>query len=592
MKITRFMKKPPNYSIPCFMIACALSGLAGSSMNAAVPVINAEDGEFVEQDDTISLEAYNVTADRIEDFGLRVGWETYSGKQANLATMWFSTYAPRILAVLPNTAATRAGLQPGERILKSEGRSTVGGLFSTGKFGAWKKIQKNKWAKVAAGKKDVTWTLEIESPKTKVVRTVKLVVPTPTPHWGSAVWHQPEDRSPSIVPETGPLADCSRAILDHGIWTMVAVGLVAPRILETYFGDMIPPDEAPNGYEWHIGGGREGRHQMLVTQFRGQTDILLHAGSALSGHHTYLTSPSGVLTKAWRWARGKLTELSADEARVGFEHEVDLWSTKVMSGSGRWPFEVVPGHDPNAIFAVLAETEGKPVKVVAPPLAAEFLKLRSANEAERMLFTDAYNKLGAESDHWAYTESSHGIEDNRLLMTRVDPSQPKGEHCVLLSIDGKPPTVAETQQWRDDDGDTVKPLGEVPHLTEIVNLQDLRILKNEGAAIVFEAPMKADNPDFPAERFQALFHVNKDCRGFEAITVKLRNTFRVAGVVKVTEAGFEMHFQLLEKDKVNIPQPVWLKVGGGGRLLFMKMSHSVEATRTNFQRVEPYIGPN
>lgn len=582
----KFLDRPITISL----IAFASIGLVG-------PIPGAENDDeanedVVAQSDILSLEAYNVTADRIEDFGLRVDWETYSGKQANPATMWFSTWAPRIRAVLPNTAAARAGLQPGERILKSEGRSTVGGMFSSGKFGAWKKTQKNLWAKVAAGEKNVTWTLEIESPRTKTVRTVKLVVPTPPPHWGSAVWHQPEGRNPSKMPETGPLADCSRAILDHGIWTMVAGGMVAPRTLETYFGQKISPDEAPNGYRWHIGNWGEGRHQMLVTQFRGNTDILLHATSAVSGARIYLTSPSGVLAKAWRWGRGKPIEISADEAKIGFEHEVDLWSTKIVRSTGRWPFEVQPGYDANAIFAVLAAKDGKPVKVVARPLAAEFLKLRSANETERMLFTDAYDQLGRESNRWAYTETSHGIVDKRVLMTRVDPSRSEDERCMLLSIDGKPPTLTEEQQWRDDGGDIVKPLGEIPPLVNIVDFQDLRILKDEISAVVYEAAMKRDNPDFPAEKFRATFRVNKNQRGFENITVGLRKAFRVAGIVKVTEAGLEIRFQLNESAGATAPQPVWLRMGGGGRILFKKMSRSIETNRTDFKQVESYSNPN
>ena len=46
--------------------------------------------------------------------------------------------------------ALKVELKPGERILKSDGRSTVGGMFSTGKFGEWSKSQKKKWAEDAA----------------------------------------------------------------------------------------------------------------------------------------------------------------------------------------------------------------------------------------------------------------------------------------------------------------------------------------------------------------------------------------------------------------------------------------------------------
>jgi hypothetical protein len=281
-------------------------------------------------------------------------------------------------------------------------------------------------------------------------------------------------------------------------------------------------------------------------------------------------------------------EISAAEARVGFEHELDLWTTKVAKVSPRWPFEVKPGYDPNAIFAALAPRDAAPVpRAVAPRRhAEEFLKLRPANEAERALFAEAYAKLGAESDSWAYTETSHGIEDRRTLVTRVDPSKPEAERSALLSIDGRPPTPAEVEQWRHDGGDVPKPLGEIPPLASVVDLKELRIQQDENAVVVFELPLRRDSADFPAEKFQALFRVNKARRAFEEIAVKQRESFRVGGVVKVTDAGMELRFRTLEPALA--PQPVRLKVGGGVRVLLVKFSRSFEASRTDFTRVVPF----
>lgn len=540
-------------------------------------------------DAIVSLAAYNVQADRIEDFGLRVESETYSGKQANLATLWFSTYAPRISVVLPHTAAAKAGLKPGERILKSEGRSTVGGLFSTGKFGHWHKTQAKKWAEVAAGKKNVTWTLEVESPGTRAVRTVDLVVPSLRPCWGASVWQKPGDRSSARVTEPGPLAARSQAVLDHGINAMVTAGLVAPTILETVFGRKIPPDEAPNGFAWQFDHGREGMHRIVVTQFRGRTDIVLQMGSPAAGFRIYLTSPSGKLEQAWQWRRGKLIEDTSAETLIGFEHEVALWSTKVVNGTGRWPFEIVPGYDADAIFAVLAPTSAKPAANVARPLAATFLMLPPATDAEQALFAEAYGKLGADHDRWAYTETSRRIEDDRVVVTRVDPSQPEDRRCRLLSLDGRIPTIAEAKQWRDDGGDLVKPLAETPPLASLVDFKDLRVLRDEAEATVFELPIRSDNETFPTEKFQALFRVDKTQRAFAEITVSLRDTFRVAGLVKVTDAGLAIRFATL--DPTLAPQPVHLSMGGGIRVLLVRFARSFEATRTDFVPAAPSDAP-
>jgi len=121
---------------------------------------------------------------------------------------------------------------------------------------------------------------------------------------------------------------------------------------------------------------------------------------------------------------------------------------------------------------------------------------------------------------------------------------------------------------------------------DVVDFKDLRIFQDETAAVVFELPMRGGNADFPAEKFQARFRVNKTSRSFEDITVKQRDSFRVAGVVKVTDAGMVVHFQTL--DLSLSPQPVLLKMGGGVRVLLVKFSRSFEATRTDFKRVVPF----
>ena len=585
------------------LLALAAPLISAAAEPAATAQVAPPAEEGAENDETISLAAYNVKADRIEDFGLRVRGEPYplTARRLGVTTIWFAKFAPLITAIMPNTAAAKAGLQPGERILKSDGKSTVGGPFSTGKFGQWHKNQQKKWAEVAAGKTNVTWTLEIETPVTKAVRTVQLVVPTPPPHWGASVWQAPAGRAPSAVAEPGPLAERSRAILDNGI----------ARLLEwplsSVAGDQVTPGSEPTatGYEWHV----DQKHRIVVTQFRGRTHVFFETATPATGRRIYLTSPSGALEKAWRWTRreniarmkAKTPELAAKagevpvgdaEVRAGFEHELDLWTTNVGKFSARWPFEVKPGYDPNAIFATFATRNVAPAAsaTVARPLAADFLKLPPATEAQRAIFAEACGKLGAEPDRWAYTETSRGLEDKRVIVTRVDPSKPEAGRCVLLSIDGKAPTPAEAQRWRDDGGNLPKPLGDLPPLADLVDLKDMRIHREEPASVVFELPMRGGNADFPAEKFQALFRVNKAYRSFDDITVKLRDSFRVAGVVKITEAGLQARFQTL--DPAHPPQPVLLKAGGGVRILLVKLSRDFETTRADFQRVQPYVEPD
>lgn len=559
-----------------------LGALVFAAAGLMIPCQGAETAEEDKDDDDgedlVMLSAYNVKADRIEDFGVRV-WGTtyYRGPEK---TFW-PKFMPMISAIVPNTAASKAGLKPGEYIIRADGQSMRQGLFSMGK---WRKTQAKKWAEVNSGKKNVTWTLELQSPATKATRTVKLVVPTPPPHWGASTWRAPEGRTPSVVTEPGPLAERARTIFDNGVWALL------DWRFERVLGLRFAPGEEPTGYEWRIGNRQEGLHRIFVTQFRGHTDVFLETSSRATGSRIYLTSPSGALEKAWHWPRkGKSGEAPLEEAREGFEHELDFWTTKVEKVSARWPMEVKPGFDANAIFAT-AMMKGNSPAPVERPLAEQFLKLPPATEAQQAMFSDAYGKIGAEQDRWAYTETFRGVENKRVTMMRVDPSKPEAERCVLLTVDGKPPTAEDIQRWRDDGHDSPKALSSLPPLTSIVDLKDLRVFKDETAAVVFELPIRSGNAEFPTEKFQALFRVNKTYRSFEDITVKMRESFRVAGVVKVTEAGLSARFQTL--DPAHPPQPVSLKGGGAVRIVLVKLSRDFEATRTNFKRVQPYVEPD
>lgn len=110
--------------------------------------------------DVTLLPALNASAGRIEDFGFRVS----PGYEPARSSFFNRVYTPVVDVVLPNTAASRAGLEPGDRIVSSDGAPTASGSFSLKK---WRRIQESKWAAVARGDSDVTWTLLVESATTQ-----------------------------------------------------------------------------------------------------------------------------------------------------------------------------------------------------------------------------------------------------------------------------------------------------------------------------------------------------------------------------------------------------------------------------------------
>ncbi len=329
-------------------------GLAAWLGAAEVPEAN--DRPEDPDGDVTTMAAFNVKDDRLEDFGFRVS-PAYDVKRSSRLV---PRYTPVVDVLLPNTAATKAGLRPGDRIVSSDGKSTASLIFSPKK---WRETQDKKWKDVAAGDRHVTWTLEVEGAGTTDVRKVVLVVPTPSPHWGATTWQEPEDRKPATVTETGPLAERAKSILDNGLWILLRASYV--RAFN------FPINEADPFflcYQWTQWDGPAG-HRIYVSQVRGHTDIIFEAISremttsdskaapngsptrALASATTvfavdsraFLTTPSGELVKAWRIATPtRQFEISAAEAQEEFEREKDFWLTRIGKVSPRWPLGLLP----------------------------------------------------------------------------------------------------------------------------------------------------------------------------------------------------------------------------------------------------------
>jgi hypothetical protein len=525
----------------------------------------AQSSEHPLEDVTI-LPPFSVKGERMEDLGIR-----FSG-QVGIPT---SNNRLMVAEVFPNTAAAKAGLRPGEWIDKIDGKS-VG--FATILSVGFKpqKLQERLWAELERGKKSVTLTMEVRAPNAKETRTVKLVLPSPPPHWGSDKWAPPEGRTPAVVSEPGPLAALAREVMDNGIWTSAY--------------------EHP-GYELRIVQPDRG-HRITVTQRAGKTEIRLEQLSAATGRSVFITSPAGALESGWCYPPGKKKPLDdPEELRAQFEAEMDFWLHKVGRVTGRWPFEALSGE--TAVIsssASLLHSSIRPsqatnsVEKGNARLAESFLKLPAATAEQKALFSDALGKIGLDADVWAFTETTRSPFDDHVTTVRFDPSKPPEQRSVLLKVDGKDPKPVFLQQWSKEDHAPLPGLGDLPPLASVVDLNDVRVYADETAAVVFELAVKASNADFPAEKFQARFRVNKTTRGFEDFSVKLREPMRVGGVAKVTDAGLEARFQTL--DPALAPQPVALKMGGGVSVLLVKVSRAFELTRTDFKRVVPFEEPS
>ena len=417
--------------------------LPGPAFAAAAPA--GDDEERV-----VRLDAYDFTDSALEDFGLQV---RRGVRDPARSTLLWPLRVPQIIAVLPNTAAARAGLRPGELILKADGKSATSTLFSPN---TWRKLQDRKLNAAAGATKGVTWTLEIQSVDGKSTRTVPLTVPTPAPHWGEAPWAAPAGRLPVEVAEAGPLAERAHLVLNNGIWALFNNNALAQG-----FGWKTDPSVPLRGFQWTIVDPTDRRHRIFVTQQHGHTEIMLETSSRETGQSNFLTSPSGAMEKAIHRAFGRnAAPPTAEQGRARFEQELSFWLKEVTDQSDRWPLELKGGTILGSTIPAY-NTSGAPRPAgaapapLAGPRAAQFLQLSKATEAQRALFEEAFGKIGADEENWAYTETSRGLDDNHQTVVRVDPSKPEGQRVTLLKYDGKPPTPAQLKTWRDQGRDEI-----------------------------------------------------------------------------------------------------------------------------------------
>src|SRR5687768_8456306 len=179
-------------------LACGLPGYAAETPPKKAVTVP-DDAASGGVEDITSMAAYNVKADRLEEFGFRMNAQFSLIPGGTPTGVW-------VTEVFPHTAAAKAGVRPGDEITKIDGRRTTAFFFTLFK------LQEKKLAELAAGKKSVTWSLELRAPGAKETRTVTMVVPSLPPHWGSAIWRAPEGRTPALVKEAGPLAERAREV--------------------------------------------------------------------------------------------------------------------------------------------------------------------------------------------------------------------------------------------------------------------------------------------------------------------------------------------------------------------------------------------
>lgn len=201
---------------------------------------------------------------------------------------------------------------------------------------------------------------------------------------------------------------------------------------------------------------------------------------------------------------------------------------------------------------------------------------------------EAVRALGRDLGRWAYTQQTirydrkGGVEERTVA--RFDPSQPYDVQWTLLERNGETATEAQVRKHRRD---RAKRTRDRPSLGELLVLDQAVVVTETPETLVYETPLRKEgNPRLPPEKFRIQLHVDRATQTLRLIELQLRDSLRVAGVVKV-KAG-EGFIRLEPVAEGYAPTTTAIALAGSASVMFFPVGGKTEVARTEFKRVTPY----
>jgi len=130
---------------------------------------------------------------------------------------------------------------------------------------------------------------------------------------------------------------------------------------------------------------------------------------------------------------------------------------------------------------------------------------------------------------WAYTETR--IDSEHVWVGRFDPRRPKNQRWQLLTVDDRPPTAKETEQYQDEqDGDH----GDNDGVDAMVEPDSVRLIEETAEYWLLGFDAGEDEHDL-AENLEATIRINKAGRYLEYIDLRTRSPIKPAIGVKIAK---------------------------------------------------------
>jgi hypothetical protein len=220
------------------------------------------------------------------------------------------------------------------------------------------------------------------------------------------------------------------------------------------------------------------------------------------------------------------------------------------------------------------------------------LPLVPARAAVPALLNDAIQKLIADEDHWAFTQTAqlydkNGRADAGPTVERYDPSKPFDAQWSLLVYRGHAPSAAETDAWSRFKLKQMKHHGEKT-LGDVLDLEHASVVVEDAARTTFLIPIQKNaSTRFPADRLEVFMDVDRVQRALRAFSLRPKGPFRIAGLVKVEGGEVDGRLEVVQANYA--PALVWARGNGRGHILgLFRVGMAEEVSYRDFKRVRPY----
>ena len=189
---------------------------------------------------------------------------------------------------------------------------------------------------------------------------------------------------------------------------------------------------------------------------------------------------------------------------------------------------------------------------------------------------------------WAYTQT--GFEDETLLVSRFDPSKAEGERWALLSVDNRPPTLEEIEDFVDDkryEQDLPDDDSDVPDMIWFDSLT-LAGENRDSWTFSFQPILDGDEADF-AEKMAGEIGVAKSDGSLQYLDIRNTRTIRPVFGVKIKTMHMRFEFAPAVENGPQVMREITAVVKGGAYLLVSFDEN--ESTRfSDFEYVGDAIG--